>query len=79
MFQTAFCVGIRLEFAEPQIGGFVVIIISGSGKDFGELLAIQIAALFKLLRVGFVRPFVRRLGAYRIPQRRHMLARPAIR
>ena len=65
----------RLKFAEPQIGGFVIIIISGSGKDSGELLAIRIAALFRLLRIGFVR----RLGAHRVPQRRHMLARPAIR
>lgn len=52
---------------------------SGSGKDSGELLAIRIAALFRLLRVGFVRLPVRRLSAHRIPQRRHMLARPAIR
>lgn len=69
----------ELQLAEPQIGGFVVIIISGSGKDTRELLAIRIAALFRLLRVGFVRLLIRRLGAHRILQRRHMLARPAIR
>ena len=40
---------------------------SGSGKDSGELLAIRIAALFRLLRVGFVRLPVRRLSAHRIP------------
>ena len=69
----------RLKFAEPQISGFVVIIISGSRKDFGELLAIRIATLFRLLRIGFVQLLVRRLSSHRIPQRRHMLARPAIR
>ena len=69
----------ELQLAEPQISGFVVIIISGSGKDWGELLPIRIAALFRLLRVRFVRLPVRRLSTHRIPQRRHMLARPAIR
>ena len=66
----------ELQLAKPQIGGFVVIIISGSGKDTRELLAIRIAALFRLLRVGFVRLLVRRLGAH---HGSHMLARPAIR
>ena len=69
----------ELQLAKPQISGFVVIIISGSGKDTRELLPIRIAALFRLLRVRFVRLPVRRLSAHRIPQRRHMLARPAIR
>ena len=44
-----------------------------------ELLPIRIAALFRLLRVRFVRLPVLSLSAHRIPQRRHMLARPAIR
>ena len=57
----------------------MVIIISGSGKDSGELLPIRIAALFRLLRVRFVRLLVRRLSTHRIPQRHHMLARPVIR
>ena len=34
---------------------------------------------FRLLHAGFVSLFIRRLSAHRIPQRRHMLARPAIR
>ena len=34
---------------------------------------------FRLLHAGFVSLFILSLSAYRIPQRRHMLARPAIR
>ena len=65
--------------SEAQISGFVVIIISGSGKDTRELLPIRIAALFRLLCVRFCRMVILSLSAHRIPQRRHMLAPPAIR
>ena len=79
MFQTAFSVGIKTTACRPPTGGFMVIIISGSGKDFGELLPIRIAALFRLLRVRLCRRAILSLGTHRIPQRHHMLARPAIR
>ena len=78
-FRRPLALGCRLQLAETQIGGFIIIIVIGTGKNVGKLLPIRIAALFRLLRVGFARLLIWRLGAHRIPQRRHMLARPAIR
>ena len=71
-FRRPLALGCRLQLAETQIGGFIIIIVvTGTGKKAGKLLPIRITALFRLL--------IWRLGVHRIPQRRHMFARPAIR